>query len=156
MQNMKAKTHPITLTTEEKEKLEIIARSYQHSARERTRAKILLLTDTTREGGAIKDATIAEMVKCHVVTIGTIREKAAQRGVIPSIEHKEQEKRKARKLDGDAEAKLIAIACSQAPEGRKSWTIKLLTETLIEKQVVETIDEATVCRTLKKIRLNLG
>jgi hypothetical protein len=150
MKNMKAKTHPITLTQEEKTKLEIIARSYQHSARERTRAKILLLTDTTREEGTLKDTEIAEMVKCHVVTVGTIREKAAHRGVLASIGHQEQEKRKAGKLDGDAEAKLIAIACSQAPEGRKSWTIKLLTEALIEKQVVETIDETTVFRTLKK------
>jgi hypothetical protein len=153
---MPARKHHLSLTDEERAKLDIVARSHRHSARERTRAKILLLTDTLREGGPLKDAQIAEMAKCHLVTVGKIRDKAVERGVIASLEHKEQEKRKERRLDGAGEAALIALTCSEAPEGRKRWTMKLLKGKLIEMEVVETIDEATICRTLKKTRSNPG
>jgi hypothetical protein len=153
---MPARKHHLSLTPEERTKLESLSRSYHHSARQRTRAKILLLTDVNRPQGPLKDAQIAEAVKCHLITVGKIRDKAVERGVIASLHHKEQEKRKDRKLDGAKEAQLIAIACSEAPDGRKSWTMKLLKEALIQREVVQTIDEATICRTLKKIRSNRG
>lgn len=153
---MPARLHHLTLTSEERTKLESIARSQRHSARERTRAKILLLTDNLREGGSLKDAQIAEMVNCHPLTVGQIRKKAVERGVLASLDHKPQEKRKERRLDGAGEATLVAIACSQGPEGRKRWTMKMLKEKLIEMEVVQTIDEATICRTLKKIRSSPG
>ena len=153
---MPARKHHLTLTNDERTKLEMISESYHHSGRERTRAKVLLMTNAGREGGPLKDLQISEKVKCHIVTVSNIRNKAIQRGILPSTKHKEQEKRKDRKLDGAAEAHLIAIVCSEAPEGRKRWTMKLLKEKLIEREVVETINEATICRTLKKTRLNLG
>lgn len=153
---MPARLHHLSLTDEERAKLDIVARSHRHSARERTRAKILLLTDSCREGGPLKDAQIAETVKCHPFTVGKIRKKAIERGSVASLEHKEQERRKERRLDGAGEAALIAITCSEVPEGRKRWTMKLLKGRLIEMEVVETIDEATICRTLKKTRSNPG
>lgn len=153
---MPARKHHLTLTDEERTKLQIVARSYHHSARERTRAKILLLTDTLRDGGPLKDAQIAEAVKCHPITVGKIRDKAVERGVIASLEHREQERRKKRSLDGAGEAALIVLTCSEAPKGRKRWTMTLLKERLIEMEVVETIDEATICRTLKKTRSSRG
>jgi len=153
---MPAKKHLIALTQEQKSQLEIVARSYRHSQRERNRAKVLLLTDTHREGGSRSDAQIADQIGCQPLTVSKIRERAAQRGVVESLERKVQENRKPRRLDGAAEAQLVTLACSQAPDGRKRWTMQLLKERLIQMQVVETIDEATICRTLKKTRLNRG
>jgi putative transposase len=153
---MPAKKHIIALTPEQKSQLEIVARSYRHSQRERNRAKVLLLTDANREGGCLPDAQIAAQVGCQPLTVSKIRQRAAERGIVASLERKEQERRKARRLDGAGEAQLVTLACSQAPEGRKRWTMQLLKERLRQMEVVETIDEATICRTLKKTRLNRG
>ena len=76
--------------------------------------------------------------------------------MLESLGHQEQANRKERRLDGAAEAQLVTIACSQAPDGRKRWTMQLLKERLIQMEIVESIDEATICRTLKKIRSSPG
>ena len=78
------------------------------------------------------------------------------RGVLDCVRHKEQVNRKARRLDGAGEAQLVTLACSQAPDGRKRWTLQLLRERLIQLEVVESIDGATICRTLKKMRSSRG
>ena len=153
---MPAKKYIIALTNEQRDKLDIVARSYRHSQRERNRARILLLADTNREGGSLTDVQIAATVGCQLLTVSKVRERAATRGVVESLAHKEQENRKPRRLDGAGEAQLVTLACSQAPDGRKRWTMQLLKERLIQMQVVETIDEATICRTLKKTRSNRG
>jgi homeodomain-containing protein len=153
---MPTKKHTIALTHEQRGQLEIVARSYRHSQRERNRAKVLLLTDANREGGSRNDAQIAAEVGCQPLTVSKIRERAALRGMVESLRHKEQIHRKPRRLDGAAEAQLVTLACSQAPDGRKRWTMQLLKERLIEMHVVERIDEATICRTLKKTRSSRG
>jgi hypothetical protein len=152
---MPAKKYVIALTDEQRAKLNIVARSYRHSPRERNRAKILLLADTNdtkREEAGLNDVRIAEAVGCKPLTVSKVRERAFTRGILESLTHKEQERRKARRLDGAGEAQLVAIACSQTPDGRKRWTMRMLKERLIEMEVVEDIDEATICRTLKKMR----
>ena len=153
---MPAKKHTLALTDEQRTKIDIVARSYRHSPRERNRAKILLLADIHREDGCLSDVQIAATVGCQPLTVSKVRERALTRGVLESLAHKEQERRKARRLDGAGEAQLIAIACSQTPDGRKRWTMRMLKERLIEMEVVESIDEATICRTLKKTRSNRG
>ncbi len=153
---MPAKKYIIGLTDEQRSKLEIVARSYRHSQRERDRANILLLSDTNREGLSLNDAQIAASVGCQPLRVSKLRERAVTRGVLESVRHKEQEKRKPRRLDGAGEAQLVTLACSQAPDGRKRWTMQLLKERLIQMQVVESIDEATICRTLKKMRSSRG
>lgn len=152
---MRPKKHIVTLTGEERVKLEVVARSYRHSARERQRAQILLLADTgdiQRESSSQTDAQIAAAVGCQPLTVSKVRARAVERGVLEALTHKEQENRKSRRLDGEGEAHLVAIACSQTPDGKKRWTMKMLKEKLIELEVVESIDEATICRTLKKMR----
>lgn len=153
---MPAKKYHIALTDEQRAKLDSIARSYRHSKRERDRAKILLLADTRGEAAGMEDAPIAQKVGCTLLTVGKVRERAVTRGILESLPHKEQENRKPRRLDGEAEAQLVTIACSQAPDGRKRWTLQLIKERLIQMEVVESIDNATICRTLKKTRLNPG
>ena len=153
---MPAKKYHIALSPAERPKIEIVARSHRRSHRERNRARILLLADGNREGGSLKDARIAQQVSCSVLQVQNVRKRACQRGALPALIHKEQENRKARALDGAGEAQLVSIACSQAPDGRKRWTLQLMKERLIQMEVVETINEATICRTLKKTRSSRG
>lgn len=88
--------------------------------------------------------------------MANVRQRACERGAVASIERKEQTKRKGRVLDGEAEAHLIATACSAPPEGSKRWTISLLHERLIQAQVVEQVGRTTVFNTLKKMNSNRG
>ena len=147
---MPNKKNIVTLADEERHKLESISRSYRHSTRERNRAKTLLLADTGREGGSLCDAKIAQVVGYQPLAVSKVRERAISGGALAALKHKEQERRKQRRLDGAGEAQLVAIACSQAPEGGKRWTIRLLKERLIQMEVVEEIGETSIRRTLKK------
>ena len=88
--------------------------------------------------------------------LGTVRQRATQRGALPSVKHKEQERRKARALDGEQEAHLVALTCSAAPQGRKRWTLQLLKDRLIQMEVVENIGMETIRRTLKKTNSSRG
>ena len=105
---MPAKKHLVTLTQQERQQLQKIAGSNHHSVREKTRARILLLADTQSKDGCLKDAQIAGQLRCTSLTVSTVRQRATQRGALPSVKHKEQERRKARALDGEQEAHLVA------------------------------------------------
>ena len=153
---MPARKYHVALTPEERSQIEIVARSYHHSSRERIRAKVLLMSDTQREGGPLKDGQIAQDLQCHILTVGKIRKIAVSRGALAALDHKEQTTRKERALDGAGEAALIAITCSTPPDGRKSWTMTLIKDKLIEREIVETIHESTICRTLKKMSSSPG
>ncbi len=150
---MPAKKYIVKLSPEEREQLEKASQSNRRSVREKTRARILLLADTadTREETAgLKDSAIAKRLRCAPLTVSQVRKKAVERGAVAAIEHKEQEKRKARKLDGEQEAKLIAVTCSAPPDGQKRWSLRLLRDRLIEMEVVEDIGTETIRSTLKK------
>ncbi len=153
---MPAKKYLVALTQEERQQLQKIAGSNHHSVREKTRARILLLADTNGKDGCLKDAQIAGQLRCTALTVSTVRQRVSERGVLAAIRHKQQERRKARALDGEQEAKLIALTCSAAPEGRKRWTLQLLKDRLIQMEVVENIGMETIRRTLKKTNSSRG
>ena len=153
---MSAKKYHVSLTEAEREELLRLSKSQRHSERERKRARILLLADEAQEGGATKDTAIAEQVKVAPLTVNRIRQRFAERGLHKSLTHKEQETRKPRVLDGEAEAFLVATTCSTPPEGQKRWSLRLLKDTLIEQQIVDAIGKETVRQTLKKMNSNRG
>ena len=156
---MPAKKYIVKLSQEEREQLEKASRSNRRSMREKIRARILLLADTgccAQDGAALKDSEIAQQLRCAPLTVSQVRKKAVERGAVAAIEHKEQEKRKARKLDGEQEAKLIAVTCSAPPDGQKRWSLRLLRDRLIEMEVVEEIGTETIRTTLKKTNSNRG
>ena len=153
---MPAKKHHITLMPEQREQVEIIARSYKHSDRERKRARILLLADTAQHEGASKDEAIASLVNVSVVTVQQVRRRFAESGLQAALHHKEQLNRKARKLDGAAEAFLIATTCSAPPEGHKRWSLHLLTHYLVQQGYTDNVSHETIRQTLKKMNLSLG
>ena len=153
---MSAKKYHVSLTEAERDELLRLSKSQRHSERERKRARILLLADEAKEGGPDKDATIAQRVKVAPLTVNRTRQRFAERGLHKSLAHKEQETRKARILDGEAEAFLVATTCSTPPEGQKRWSLRLLKEALIEQRVVGTIGKETVRQTLKKMNSSRG
>jgi len=156
---MSAKKHIIALNEQERDQLEKVARSNRRSIREKTRARILLLTDTNRareDGGCCKDSEVASRLACSEWTVGQLRRRACERGVLEVITHQEQSNRKAPKLNGRQEAQLVAVTCSAPPEGAARWSLNLLRERLIEMEIVEHIGLETIRQTLKKTRLSRG
>ena len=153
---MSAKKYHVSLTEAECEELTRLSKSQRHTERERKRARILLLADEAKEGGAAKDAAIAEQIRVAPLTVNRVRQRFALRGLHGSLAHKEQQTRKPRVLDGEAEAFLIATTCSTPPEGRKRWSLRLLKNALIEQQIVDAIGQETVRQTLKKMNSSRG
>ena len=147
---MPAKKHPVILSPAEQADLQKAARSNKRSTLERRRARILL---ASAEGQS--DAAIAKQVGVHVNTVINTRTRFAARGT-KSVKRAEQTRRKARVLDGQAEAHLIALVCAGPPEGRKTWTMHLLAGRLIQAGVVDSVTGETVRQTLKKMHSSRG
>lgn len=153
---MPAKLHHVTLTPELRQKAEIIARSYKHSERERKRARILLLADTSSEEDACTDFQISQQVGVSTVMAEQVRRRFACGGLEAALFRQEQKNRKARVLDGAAEAFLIATVCSAPPHGRARWTLHLLADKLVTEGYTEGVSHETVRQTLKKTNLSPG
>jgi hypothetical protein len=116
-------------------------------------ANILLKADA--DGPAWTDERIAEAVGCRVRTVENVRCRCVLEGLDAALQRKEQARpRRERKLDGEGEARLIALACSEPPLGRSRWTLQLLADELVCLEVVESISAQTVRRTLKKTNFN--
>lgn len=153
---MPARKYDVALSEEQRQHVEIVARSYKRSERQRKRAKILLLTDINREDGGLLDAAICEKLKVCAVTVEQVRRRFAQKGLEAALYRREQANRKARKLDGRAEAFLIATTCSAPPLGQKRWTLRLLQKGLIEAGYTDAVSRQTISQTLKKMNSSPG
>lgn len=144
------KLHVVKLSQEYRDRLLVLTRRGTTSARMIRRAHVLLLAD---EG--IKDETIASIVKGSVSTVERTRKRFIQAGLDAAL--KEKPRRGAnRRLDGHAEAHLVALACSSPPEGRQKWTMQLLADRLVELELIDSISDETVRRTLKKTTSSPG
>ena len=150
---MPAKRYVVNLTPDERMHLEAVTRSGERSARAITRARILLLADQGERGPAWEDRRIAEALGCGHRTVERIRERFVSEGLDAALNHKKPvDPPRGPALDGAAEARLIVLACSATPDGRKAWTLRMLANKLVELEVVETISHETVRRALKKTR----
>jgi len=148
---MPTKRYVVTLEPDERQQLQALVRSGKRSARTITRARILLLTDQAEGGPAWEDRRAAEALGCGLRTVERVRERFVNEGLDAALTHKPQvSPRRQAVLDGAAEARLIALACSATPEGRKAWTLRMLADKLVELEVVESISKETVRRALKK------
>jgi len=153
---MGMKKYRVTLTDEERMFLKGLVSSGKTAARKITHARILLLTDENSEAGNYTDESIVKALQVGVVTVSRIRQRFVEQGLESALNRQVQKNRKQKKLDGEAEAFLMATACSAAPEGRKSWTLKLLADRLVEYEIVDSISTESVRKALKKMNLNLG
>lgn len=147
----------VRLTDEERTELDGLIRKGKASALTLARARILLKADQGERGEAWTDAEIAEALDVAPKTVFNIRRRWVEEGLEAALSRKKQDQpSRARKLDGKAEAKLVATCCGPAPAGRARWTVRLLADKLVELEAVESISPETVRRTLKKMQLNLG
>jgi transposase len=146
----------VRLTEEERSVLKVLVSSGQASARKITHARILLLADENSESGKNTDESIIKALQVGLSTVARVRRRLVEEGLESALNRQVQKNRRARKLDGEGEAFLIAVACSQAPEGRTAWTLKLLADRLIECEIVDSISTEAVRQTLKKTRSSHG
>lgn len=151
------KKYLVTLTTDERDQLAELITAGTGGAKKLAHARILLKADQADSGPAWTDDRIAEAVEVSVATVERVRQRFVEHGLAAALIRKTQaQPSRERTLDGRAEAKLVALACSAPPEGRKDWTMQLLADRLVELEVVEAVSDETVRRTLKKTRLSRG
>ena len=144
------KLHVISLKEEERKELKQYLRKGKSSARSLTRARILLLAD---EG--LDDEKIAGALKVSKSTISRIRTRYCESGLDLAL-HEKARSGAPPKIDSRIEAQLTLLACSEPPDGRSRWTVRLLADRLVEMDIVDSISHMSVQRLLKKMKLNLG
>jgi hypothetical protein len=150
----KSKHIRIELTADERSHLETLIRSGNAPARMQTQARILLLSDR-RQGEAKTETQIAEALLCSKNTVGNIRRRFAQEGLQAALSEKPRPGGKP-KIDGEIEARLIALACSAPPSGKGHWTVRLLADKAIELGLIESISHVAVYQRLKKMKSSPG
>ena len=147
----------VRLTETERSELEAMVRKGKAAALSIARARILLKADQGKDGEAATDAAIAEALSVAAKTVFNVRRRWVEQGLEVTLRRAKQAcASRSRKLDGKAEAKLVAACCGPAPQGRARWTLRMLAGKLVELEVVDSISPETVRSTLKKTRLSLG
>ena len=153
---MPKKKHHIRLSAQEREQLETLVRKGKASAHRQCHARILLLADTNGPEGGWSDSKIARAAQTSIPTVERVRRICVEHGLARALERKDPDRDYPRKIDGKAEAQLIALSCGPAPQGRARWTLRLLAQRLVELEIVEEISYETVRQTLKKMNSNRG
>lgn len=147
----------VYLTPDQRDRLDQITRNGNAPAKKIRHAQVLLLSDRNRPDGAWTRGRIGQALQMHVNTVDRIRKRFVLEGEAPAINRKPREYPPTPpRLDGRAEAYLVAICCGPAPEGRSRWTLKLLADELVTRQVVTQVCAETVRQTLKKMNSSLG
>ena len=147
------KKYIVRLTDEEREQLIALTKRGKGPAYKIKHANILLNVDV--DGPDFSDNEVAKALCCSPKTVYNVRQRFVELGTNAALNRKKQERpSRQRKLDGEQEAQLIAIACSDPPPGRTKWTLQLLADQLVELNVVDSISDQTVRRTLKKMNLS--
>lgn len=155
--NPMGKKYVVELSLEERNELEGLVKKGKAAARKIQHAQILLRADQGAHGPRWTDVSIAGSFDVNVRTVERIRQRLVEHGLGDALEHRAPQLKQPRhKLDGAAEAKLIAIACTPAPEGYRRWTIRLLADKMVELEIVDSLGRETVRQTLKKTRSSLG
>lgn len=152
------KIYRIKLSNQERKELEqLINSSRKVAALKVTKARSVLLADESEQGPALRDPEIMGATGIKPATLTRLRQRVCEVGPLDALERKKQATASREKIvDGEVEAKLTQIACSQAPDGRKRWTLRLLAGRLVELEIVGNISHETVRAALKKTSSNLG
>lgn len=146
---MMVKKYIVRLSEEERQWLQAFITKGKAAAYKIKHANILLKADA--DGPGWKDKRIAEAFGCCVRTVENVRRRLVLQGLQAALERKKQLRRSRKpKLDGEGEARLIAVACSEPLAGHDRWTLQMLADELVRLEVVDSISDQTVRRTLKK------
>jgi len=149
--------YPVILEDEQRQRLEEVTRNGRAPAKKIQHARVLLMSDRNRDGGPLTRGEIAGLLGIHVNSVDRIRKRFVLEGEEPAVNRKPRlTPPVAAKIDGHAEAFLIATCCGRAPEGRTRWTLSLLAEELKKNRYVTSVCAETVRKTLKKTNCSLG
>ena len=144
------KRYVVRLTDEERRQLETLVRRGRAHARKLLYARILRKADASEDAPAWTDERIAEALETSTATVARERRRFSEEGLEVALMPRKPGLPRRRVLDGRAEAHLLALACSEPPEGRGSWTLRLLADRMVELGHAESVSHETVRRTLKK------
>ena len=144
------KRYLVTLTAEERACLHGLISKGKAAAFKQRHARILLKADQGPQGEGWTDERIGQALEVHSSTVERVRKRFVEEGLEAALQRKEQKNRRAKTIDGEAEALLVALACSPPPEGRRCWTLRLLADRLVALEVVDRVSPETVRKTLKK------
>jgi hypothetical protein len=151
------KKYKVTLTDDERQHLRGLIAAGKAAARELAHARIPLKADAAPGGPGWADDRIADAVEVSTDTVARVRQRFVEDSLGAALARQRPAKpSRERALDGRAEARLIALACSSPPDGRKRWTMQLLADRLVELEVVDAVSDETVRRTLQKTRSSRG
>ena len=152
------KMYVVELSSDEREQLTAIVSKGRVLAQKRLHAQILLKADQGPGGPAWTDKQIADSTDVAVRTVERVRQRLVEHGLEDALTRRTNPygSQARRKLDGEGEARLIQIACSEPPEGRQRWSVRLLADRLVELEVVDTISRETVRQALKKTNSSRG
>ena len=147
------KRYVVRLEPEERERLEAMLRKGKQRAQALTKARILLMADVSEAGEGWSDSRIIEALGTNQSTVHRTRKQLVEEGLEAVLTRKARATPAVTKIfDGAAEARLIALACSQPPEGHARWSLRLLESKVVELGIVERASDTTIQRTLKKTR----
>ena len=146
----------VKLTETERSQLKELISSGEASARQIRRAYILLKSDSSAGGPNWNYQAICEAYEVSAPTVYNVRKNYTEGGLKRAILRKKPDREYKRRLDGEGEAHLIALACSEPPDGYGSWSLRLLQDRMIRLEIVENISHETIRQTLKKTSSNLG
>lgn len=150
------KKYVVRLSSEERERLESLVRAGKSPAQLLTKARILLKADVSEAGEGWSDTAISVALDTSINNIGRLRRRLVEEGLEAALKRKHNPNSARKRIfDGAAEAKLIALTCSPAPEGFARWSLRLLEEKVVELNIVKQVSDNTIGRTLKKTRSNL-
>jgi transposase len=146
------KKYPVILNEAQREQLKSLIAAGSAPARKLTHARILLKADqSSEEGPSWVDEQVADAVEVSQPTVARVRKQYFEEGLEAALNRRPPNRVYHRKLDGKQEARLVALACSEPPEGQVRWSLRLLADKLVELEIVdEEVSYQTVRRTLKK------
>jgi transposase len=150
------KKYIVKLTEEEQDELRKLIAQGQAPARKLTHARILLKADRSEGGPNWSDQAISEALEVGTATVERVRQRFVEEGLQVALRRQKPSTPRLRKLDGEQEAVLIALTCSQPEEGQERWTLQMLADKLVELQVVESIARETIRQVLKKMNSSPG
>jgi transposase len=150
------KRYRVTLTEQERADLQKLVSTGKAAAKKLVRARIVLLADQAQGGPAKSDPEIVEALGCGRVTIERVRKQFVEDGLETTLQPAPRARIYERRLDGKAEAHLVAMVCGSPPDGRSRWTLRLLADRMVALEYVEEVSYETVRRTLKKTNSSHG
>lgn len=150
------KRYTYTLTDEERQQLKQLVKSGTAAAQKLTRARIILKAEASPSGPGLTDMAVAEALDIGRATVERLRQRVYEDGPLAALTPRPTTRTYDKLLDGEAEAHLVALTCSEAPEGYGRWSLRLLADRMVALEYLPHISHEAVRQTLKKTNLSLG